>query len=112
MVRATRISRAENMVFNEKLSRFSWPLFAMMCLVLLLSIISLYSAGTPTCGQESTSCEGFGGWRPYALSQMGKMGLGFGLFFIAAFMNIKTWLKNSYLVFKKKIQKFFFVLIL
>lgn len=99
MVRTTRISRAENMQFNEKLSRFSWPLFAMMCLVLLLSIISLYSAGTPTCGPESTSCEGFGGWRPYALSQMGKMGLGFCLFFIAAFMNIKTWLKNSYLVY-------------
>ena len=99
MVRTIRISRAENISLHEKLSRINWPLFALMCLVLLLSIISLYSAGMPVCGPETVSCDGFGGWRPYALSQMAKMGLGLVLFFIAAFTNIKTWIKNSYLIY-------------
>lgn len=99
MIKATRVSRAENMNLKEKLSRFNWPLFALMCLVLVLSIISLYSAGTPICDPDSTSCDRFGGWHPYALSQLIKIGCGFILFFIAAFVNIKTWLKNSYLIY-------------
>ncbi len=99
MVRQTRISRAENISFNEKLRGFSWPLFGLMCLVLLLSVISLYSAGRPVCATDATTCNGFGGWRPYAFSQMAKIVLGFVLFFIAAFANIKTWLKNSYLIY-------------
>lgn len=74
-------------------------MFGLMCLVLLLSVISLYSAGRPVCAPDATTCNGFGGWYPYALSQMAKIGLGFVLFFIAAFANIKTWLKNSYLIY-------------
>jgi rod shape determining protein RodA len=99
MTRQTRVSRAENLSFSEKFSRFNWMLFALMCLVLTLSIISLYSAGTPVCDAAAESCEKFGAWRPYAVSQMGKIALGLVIFFVAAFSNIKTWLKNSYLIY-------------
>jgi rod shape determining protein RodA len=99
MAKQTRVSRAENIGFAEKLSHFNWTLFALMFLVLVLSMISLYSAGKPDCAAGAAVCGNFGGWRPYALSQLLKIGLGFAVFFAAAFANIKTWLKNSYLIY-------------
>ena len=86
MARQTRISNANMMTFSEKLNRFSWGLFIPMCLVLAVSIVVLYSAGG-------------GAWRPFALSQMGKIAVGFAIFFFAAFTNIKTWIKSAYLIY-------------
>jgi rod shape determining protein RodA len=99
MIRQTRISRAENIGFSEKMASFNRPLFALMCLLLILSVISLYSAGKPVCADGADMCDKFGGWRPYALSQLGKIGAGLAVFFIAAFANIKTWLKNSFAIY-------------
>ncbi len=86
MAKQTRVSNANMMNFPEKLSRFSWALFAPMCMVLAMSIVVLYSAGG-------------GNWRPFALSQLMKIILGFGVFFVAAFSNIKTWIKSAYLIY-------------
>ena len=86
MSRQTRVSNANMMGFHEKLSRFSWGLFVPMCMVLAISIVVLYSAGG-------------GNWRPFALSQLMKIILGFGVFFFAAFSNIKTWIKSAYLIY-------------
>ncbi len=86
MARQTRVSNANMMRFSEKLSRFSWGLFVPMCMVLAISIVVLYSAGG-------------GNWRPFALSQLMKIILGFIVFFTAAFMNIKTWIKSAYLIY-------------
>jgi len=86
MARQTRVSNANMMRFSEKLSRFSWGLFVPMCMVLAISIVVLYSAGG-------------GNWRPFALSQLMKIILGLGVFFVAAFMNIKTWIKSAYLIY-------------
>lgn len=86
MTRQTRISNANMMTFSEKLSRFSWALFIPMCLVLAISIVVLYSAGS-------------GAWRPFALSQLIKIIMGFAVFFFAAFSNIKTWLKSAYIIY-------------
>lgn len=86
MARQTRVSNASMMTFSEKLARFSWGLFVPMCLVLTISIIVLYSAGG-------------GAWRPFALSQLFKIMLGMGVFFFAAFTNIKTWVKSAYVIY-------------
>ena len=86
MARQTRISNASMMGVSEKLSRFSWAMFVPMCIVLALSIVVLYSAGG-------------GAWRPFAFSQLVKIILGFGVFFFAAFTNIKTWIKYAYLIY-------------
>ncbi len=83
MSRQTRVSNANMMTISEKFGRFSMGLFIPMCLVLAVSIIMLYSAGG-------------GAWRPFALSQLIKIILGFGVFFVAAFINIKTWVKSAY----------------
>jgi len=99
MPRQTRISRAENITLGEKLRQFNWSLFVLMCLVLLLSLISLYSAGKPVCLDTVTTCNKFGGWHPYAVSQLSKILLGLVVFFIVAFANIKTWLKNGYAIY-------------
>lgn len=86
MAKQTRVSNANMMTFPEKLSRFSWAMFIPMCMVLAISIMVLYSAGG-------------GGWRPFALSQLVKIILGFVVFFAAAFTNIKTWVKSAYLFY-------------
>jgi rod shape determining protein RodA len=86
MVRQTRVSNANMMTLPEKLGRFSWGLFVPMCMVLAISIVVLYSAGG-------------GNWRPFALSQLIKIILGFAVFFVAAFTNIKTWIKSAYLIY-------------
>ena len=82
----TRVSNANMMTLPEKLGRFSWNLFIPMCMVLTISIVVLFSAGG-------------GHWRPFALSQLMKIVLGFVVFFIAAFTNIKTWIKSAYVIY-------------
>ena len=82
----TRVSNANMMRLSEKMSRFSWALFAPMCIVLALSIVVLYSAGA-------------GSWQPFALSQLIKIFIGLGVFFFVAFSNIKTWIKSAYLIY-------------
>ena len=86
MARQTRVSNANMMTLPEKLNRFSWGLFVPMCMVLAISIVVLFSAGG-------------GNWKPFALSQLMKILLGFGVFFFAAFTNIKTWVKSAYLIY-------------
>lgn len=83
MAKQTRVSNASMMSFSEKLARFSWGLFVPMCIVLAVSIVVLYSAGG-------------GAWRPFALSQLFKIIVGFCVFFFVAFTNIKTWIKSAY----------------
>lgn len=82
----TRVSNANMMTFGEKLSRFSWALFIPMCVVLLFSIVVLFSAGN-------------GSWQPFALSQLLKICAGMGIFFIVAFSNIKIWIKSAYSIY-------------
>jgi rod shape determining protein RodA len=95
--KSVRVSRSENMTFLEKLAKFQWGLFALVVMVLVLSVIVLYSAGTQSCS-GSEICQ-FGSWRPYAVSQIGKIIISLIVMFIAAFMNIKFWLKTSYLIY-------------
>ncbi len=83
MTKQTRVSNANMMSFSEKLGRFSWVLFAAICLVLVISELMLFSAGG-------------GSWKPFALSQLFKIITGMGVFFIASFTNIKFWIKSAY----------------
>lgn len=86
MTKQTRVSNANMMNFSEKLGRFSWVMFAPMCLILVISEVILYSAGG-------------GSWQPFALSQLLKIIAGMAVFFIVAFTNIKFWLKSAYTVY-------------
>ena len=99
MARQIRISRTENIPLREKLRRFNWLLFGLMAIVLILSVVTLYSAGTADCDAPAAACNRFGSWRPYALSQLGKIAAGMAVFFIAAFFDIKTWLKSAYFIY-------------
>ena len=86
MIRQTRVSNANMMTVSERLGRFSWTLFVPMCLVLIVSEFMLYSAGG-------------GAWHPFALSQLFKIIIGFGVFAIASFTNIKIWIKSAYVIY-------------
>ncbi len=85
MQRQIRISNSNMMTIPEKMKRFSWGLFIPIVLVLTISVIMLYSAGS--------------GWRPFALSQFSKIILAVGAFFFAALVNIKSWIKYSYTIY-------------
>jgi len=87
------------MPLAEKLRRFSWMLFTLMVIVLALSVITLYSAGRADCSGVAEACSPFGAWRPFALAQLGRIGVGMVVFFIAAFSDIKIWLRSSYLLY-------------
>jgi rod shape determining protein RodA len=80
---ARRSARSESMGVMEKVSMMSLPLLLLMCCILVFSLAMLYSAGG-------------GLWAPYALPQLLKIALGFGMFFLAAMSNIKTWVRFSY----------------
>jgi len=82
----TRVSNADMMRLSEKMSRFSWALFAPVCIVLAMSIVVLYSAG-------------HGSWQPFAFSQLMKIFLGLFVFFFVALSNIKPWIKSAYLIY-------------
>ena len=84
MQSTTRVSNANMMSFREKLSRFSWSLFIPMCVVLLLSLVVLFSAGG-------------GSWFPFAMSQLLKVIFCMGIFFVISFSNIKFWIKSAYI---------------
>ena len=86
MSATTRVSNANMMTFSEKMSRFSWALFIPMCIVLLFSVVVLFSAGG-------------GSWQPFALSQLSKIVFGLFIFFFVALSNIKTWIKSAYLIY-------------
>lgn len=86
MTKQTRVSNANMMTFSEKLERFSWVMFAPMCLILVISEVVLYSAGG-------------GSWQPFALPQLLKIIMGMVVFFVAAFTNIKFWLKSAYTIY-------------
>ncbi|MCL2538283.1 MAG: rod shape-determining protein RodA [Alphaproteobacteria bacterium] len=98
MARQIRVSKSQHMTFFERLSRFGWPLFIIMALILTFSMIMLYSAGSSGCAGNMENCT-FGAWRPYALSQLGKIAIALIVFFIAAFSDIKTWLRSSYALY-------------
>jgi len=88
------------MTFRERLRLFGWPLFALMALILALSVITLFSAGTKACADAGTpNCIVFGAWRPYALSQIFKILIGLCVFFFAAFSDIKLWLKSAFAIY-------------
>ncbi|MCL2338394.1 MAG: rod shape-determining protein RodA [Proteobacteria bacterium] len=99
MARQVRVSKSQNMTFSERMRLFGWPLFAIMVLILALSVITLFSVGTATCPDTTTACTTFGAWRPYALSQVFKIIIGLAVFFFAAFSDIKLWLKSSYAIY-------------
>ena len=82
----TRVSNANMMSFSEKLTRFSWALFIPMCIVLIFSIVVLFSAGN-------------GSWQPFALPQLMKTIVGMVIFFFVSFSNIKTWIKSAYFIY-------------
>ena len=86
MTLTTRISNANMMTFSERLSRFSWVLFIPMCIILILSVVVLFSAGG-------------GSWEPFAISQLFKIIIGMIIFFLVTFSNIKTWIKSAYFIY-------------
>ena len=86
MIHQTRVSNSNMMTMSEKMGMFSWSMFIPVCVILTISIIVLYSAGG-------------GNWHPFALSQMAKIFIGIIVFFIAAFSNIKTWIKSAYILY-------------
>ncbi|MDR0319414.1 MAG: rod shape-determining protein RodA [Rickettsiales bacterium] len=109
MANSVRVQRAENLSIAEKLSRISWGLFLLMSLVLVASVITLYSIGNAPCADQAKCVYEFGSWRPWALPQLLRIGLGMCVFFVAALANIKFLIRFSYFIFAVVIVMILFV---
>ena len=76
-----------------------WRLFSLLFLLTALGIAILYSAGRASCVPATACLNQFGGWNPWALSQLPKVALGFALLIIAALVDIKVWVASAYWIY-------------
>ena len=78
--------RGHKLNFGDKFCGISFSYVLLICILASIGIIMLYSAAN-------------GSWRPWALAQMIRLGLGFGVMFFMAFIDIKVFLRLSYWIY-------------
>ena len=74
--------RGHKLNFGDKFCGISFSYVLLICILASIGIIMLYSAAN-------------GSWRPWALAQMIRLGLGFGVMFFMAFIDIKVFLSDN-----------------
>ncbi|MCL2629077.1 MAG: rod shape-determining protein RodA [Alphaproteobacteria bacterium] len=94
-----RVSRAESLSLMEKLTRMNWPLFVLMCVVLTLSVLTLYSIGVKPCADGASCAYEFGSLSPWAGPQLLRIGFALIAFWAATLVNIKLLIRSSYILF-------------
>ena len=75
-----------NMTFAERIWQINWPLVLLISAVACVGFAMLYSAAD-------------GNYEPWASRQMFRFGLGLGVMFTIALIDIRGWLKYAYLIY-------------
>jgi rod shape determining protein RodA len=75
-----------NMTFAERIWQINWPLVLLISAVACVGFAMLYSAAD-------------GNYEPWASRQMFRFGLGLGVMFTIALIDIRVWLKYAYLIY-------------
>jgi len=88
-------------MYGERSRRamINWRLVILLLILSAVSLLLLYSAGRTPCEPLGRCMPAFGGWRPWALSQLPKVILGFGVLFVVAFIDLKVWIKSAYWIY-------------
>lgn len=72
--------------FGEKFWGISFSYVLLICILAVIGVVMLYSAAN-------------GNWQPWAFAQLMRFGLGFGVMMVLAFMDLKVFLRFSYLFY-------------
>jgi rod shape determining protein RodA len=78
--------RSNKLTFAEKFWNISFSYVLMIFVLATIGIFMLYSAAN-------------GNWKPWALAQLIRFGLGFGMMIFMAFLDIRIFLRFSYLFY-------------
>ena len=78
--------RRDKLTFGEKFWSISFSYVLMIFILASIGILMLYSAAN-------------GSWQPWAFAQLVRFGLGFGMMMFMAFMDIRIFLRFSYLFY-------------
>jgi len=92
----TRYTRSVNLTLLDKVRLMNWPLLVGVMLLCAISVIMLYSVGYINCSPLEPCSVKYGSWDPFAIKQLIRIILGFGVMFFVAMINIKYWLKYAY----------------
>lgn len=75
-----------NLTLIDKIRRFNYKYLFLVCLVVMIGISLLYSAGN-------------GNWDPWADRQFMRFLLSLSLLFVVSFINLRFWMKYAYLIY-------------
>ena len=75
-----------NMSFAERIWQINWPLVLLISAVACVGFAMLYSAAN-------------GNYEPWASRQIYRFGLGLGVMFTIALIDMRVWLKYAYLIY-------------
>ena len=78
--------RGHKLSFGEKFWGISFSYVLLICILASVGIVMLYSAAN-------------GSWQPWAMPQLMRFGLGLGVMFVLAFVDIRVFLRFSYLFY-------------
>jgi rod shape determining protein RodA len=80
------LRRDGNMSIIDKLWHISWSLVLLIALVSSIGFLMLYSAAN-------------GSLEPWAIKQIVRFGLGLGVLFIVALIDIRFWMRQAYVIY-------------
>lgn len=75
-----------NLSLMDKIRLFSWPFLALICLVVFIGLMLLYSAGN-------------GNWDPWASKQFLRFLMSLGILFFISLTNLRLWMKYAYVIY-------------
>ncbi|MBO7257522.1 MAG: rod shape-determining protein RodA, partial [Alphaproteobacteria bacterium] len=75
-----------NLSLMDKIRLFSWPFLALICLVVFIGLMLLYSAGN-------------GNWAPWASKQFLRFLMSLGILFFISLTNLRLWMKYAYVIY-------------
>ena len=78
--------RGHKLSFGEKFWGISFSYVLLICILASVGVVMLYSAAN-------------GSWQPWAMPQLMRFGLGLGVMFVLAFVDIRVFLRFSYLFY-------------
>lgn len=84
--RESSFSRNADMTLKEKIQRLSWTYILFICVLACTGFVVLYAAAN-------------GSWVPWASKQAVRFGMGMGLLFVIAMIDIRFWFRYAYVLY-------------
>ena len=93
------MKKSGHMSIFSKILYLNWKLILFLLLLSSVGLAILYSAGKAECSDNLTCLLSYGSWSPWAISQLPKIIMGFGILFIVAVFDLKIWVKYAYWIY-------------